>query len=201
MELPAGRISKYMRAALSGGWALQAQGGYLLRIESLKGLGLAHLAREALAEDKGPQGSSLVVSVHPRRKVVRLAYEGPLGEERQGARWYGEHLALPRLLSQAARVTVHAYVYDPGEYEEVLAFGAGRHVGGDRLLYDEVELPEEQLDDVAFARLQSRWPLGHLAYVFGLQREQLLQLPQVQQVRVALDGTGTEGAVEELLSE
>lgn len=201
MELPERPISKYMRAALSGGGPLQAHGGYLLRIETLKGLELAHLAREALARDQGPEGCSLVVSVHARRKVVHLAYEAPLGVERQEARWYGEHLALPRLLSQAAGVTVHAYVYEPRKYEEVLAFGAGRHVGGDRLVYDEVELPEEQMDDVAFARLQSRWPLGHLAYVFGLQREQLLRLPQVPQVRVALDGTGTDEPMEALLPE
>lgn len=141
---------------------------------------LVRLAREALVLD-GLTGSppSLHVTVIRRRKVVRLAFVSPLITGQRGAQWYADHHALPRLLSQAANATVHTYVYDPTECEEVIAYGNGRRVGGDRVSYSDVELSgEEELDDAAFTRMRARWPMGHLAYVFGLAREELLGMPR-----------------------
>lgn len=191
---------------MPGGRPLEAHGGYLIRIESFQGLGLVRLAREALVSDGVLGGlGALRVSVHRRRKLVRLAYEGPLSAERQGAHWYGEHHALARLLSRAANATVHAYVFDPDSHEEVIAYGNGRRVGGDKLVYEDVELPgaAEEMDDAAFAQMRSRWPLGHLAYVFGLKREDLLRLPRASSSAVlsldSLDALDAEARLEELL--
>jgi hypothetical protein len=132
---------------------------------------------------------SLHVTVIRRRKVVRLAFQTPLTTGGRGARWYEDHHALPRLLSRAANATVHAYVYDPAECEEVIAYGNGRRVGGDRVSYNDVELSgEEEQDDAAFKRMRARWPMGHLAYVFGLAREELLGMPRsTPSVVLALD--------------
>ncbi|HEX8697411.1 MAG TPA: hypothetical protein VF815_01110 [Myxococcaceae bacterium] len=146
--------------------------------------------------------NALRVSVHRRRKLVRLAYEGVYGAVRQDARWYSEHHALARVLSRAANATVHAYVYNPDAYEEVIAYGNGRRVGGDKLTYEDVELPEAtgDMDDAAFAQMRSRWPLGHLAYVFGLKRDDLLKLPRITTSLVlALDAVDAEARLEELL--
>nr|WP_225937470.1 hypothetical protein [Myxococcus sp. RHSTA-1-4] len=120
-----------------------------------------------------------------------MAYVGPFTAGRQGAHWYAAHHALPRLLSREANVTVHAYVYDPDEGEEVIAYGNGRRVGGERVVYEDVELPGrvEDVDDAAFARMQERWPVGHLAYVFGLSRKELLRLPlATPKLVLALEG-------------
>jgi hypothetical protein len=160
----------------------EAHGGYLVRLERFAGLELVRLAREALAMDLGVQavGVGLRVSVSPRRKVIRLAYVGAHEGGRRGAHWYSAHHALARLLSQEANLTVHAYVFDPEEGEDVMAYGNGRRVGGEKLVYEDVELPcaPEALDEAAFARLRSRWPLGHLAYIFNLTRQELLALPR-----------------------
>jgi hypothetical protein len=165
------------RAPFAGGHTLEAHGGYLIRIESFSQLGLVRLVREALASEGFAGGlPSLHVSVIRRRKVVRLAFKGPRAPD---ASWYAAHGKLAQLLSRAANATVHAYVYEPTTHEEVIAYGNGRRVGGDRVVYDEVELatPLEELDEAAFAYMRSRWPLGHLAYVFGLKREELVGLP------------------------
>jgi hypothetical protein len=141
--------------------------------------------------------TGLHVTVNRRRKVVRLSYVGPFTTGRQGAHWYAAHHALPRLLSRAANVTVHAYVYDPDEGEEVIAYGNGRRVGGERVVYEDVELPgrPEDVDDAAFKHMQERWPVGHLAYVFGLMRKELLRLPLTVSGRVlALDGSEQDSA-------
>lgn len=147
-----------------------------------------------MALDGAEGATGLQVSVNPRRKVVRLAFEGPFSSGRQGAHWYAAHHALPRLLSRAANVTVHAYVYDPDEGEEVLAYGNGRRVGGERVVYEDVELPgrPEDVDEAAFAHMQSRWPLGHLAYVFGLTRQELLRLPRGHGCVLTLAGSEAE---------
>jgi hypothetical protein len=153
------------------------------------------LARQALVEEGVPGDTCLTVSVYRRRKIVRLALDGPLTAGRRGSHWYSNHQALARLLSQAAGITVHGYVYDPQEYEEVITFGAGRRVGGERLLYDQVELPEcldGEFDDAAFARMQASWPLGHLAWVYGVERELLLELHRMPGARVRLNGTEQE---------
>lgn len=186
------------------GSPLDAHGGYLIRVESLSGLKLLDLARRAIEEEGLPSDTQLSLAVYPRRKVVRLAFEGVQTAGRWGSHWYSEHQALARLLSRAAGVTVHSYVYDPIEYEEVMAFGAGQHVGGERLLYEQVELPEcvdGEFDDEAFARMQARWPLGHLAWVYGVERELLLRLHKMQGTRVGLDGSGpeSESPLEKLL--
>ncbi|NVJ23453.1 MULTISPECIES: hypothetical protein [Myxococcus] len=144
-------------------------------------------AREALRLDGASGATGLQVSVNRRRKVVRLAYVGPFTQGRPGAHWYAAHHALPRLLSRAANATVHVYVFDPDEGEQVVAYGNGRRVGGERVVYDRVELPEgrpEDLDEAAFLHMQSRWPMGHLAHVFGLSRKELLRLPRAELGRV-----------------
>lgn len=184
------------------GDSLQSHGGYLVRLETFEGLELVRLAREALALEEGLLGpeACLRVSVSRRRKVIRLAYEGAHGA--RGARWYGAHHELPRLLSHAANVTVHAYVFDSSEGEEVIAYGNGRRVGGERLVYEDVELPcePEELDDVAFAKLRSRWPLGHLAYIFNLTREELLGLPRSPaSLLLGLEGEEAFGRLEALM--
>ena len=187
----------------SGGVTLEAHGGYLIRIDSFAGLDLVALAREALVQEGGPPEGGLLVTVSRRRKVVRLAYDAPHTYGRRGARWYGAHHALAASLSQVAGATVHAYVFDPEEYEEVIAWGNGRRVGGERVVYEDVELPEELLagqggedsaQEQAFERLRSRWPLGHLAYVLGLTRDELLRLPRAQGVLLPLEGTADAAA-------
>ncbi|NMO17031.1 hypothetical protein HPC49_30230 [Pyxidicoccus fallax] len=162
------------------------------------------MAREALALDGAEGATGLQVTVNRRRKVVRLAYVGPFTAGRQGAHWYAAHHALPRLLSRAANITVHAYVYDPDEGEEVIAYGNGRRVGGERVVYEDVELPgrPEDVDEAAFTHMQERWPVGHLAYVFGLARKELLRLPlAMPNIVMSLDGTEEDSAeaLEELL--
>lgn len=188
------------RAPFAGGHTLEAHGGYLIRIESFSRLELVRLVREALASE-GLSGGlpSLHVSVIRRRKVVRLAFTGPRAPD---ASWYASHGKLPQLLSRVANATVHAYVYEPTTQEEVIAYGNGRRVGGDRVVYDEVELstPMEEMDEAAFAYMRSRWPLGHLAYVFGLKREELVGLPWVSSSAVlALDAPDAEERLEVLL--
>ena len=74
-------------------------------------------------------------------------------------------------------------------------YEAIQNVGGERLSYDEVELPEcldGEFDDEAFARMQERWPLGHLAWVYGVERELLLQLHRMQGTRLVLNGSEPE---------
>jgi hypothetical protein len=186
------------------GDSLEAHGGYLVRLESFSGLELVRLARQALAMDLGAlaPGAELRVSVSHRRKVIRLAYTGAHEDGRRGAHWYAAHHALPRLLSREANLTVHAYVFDPDEGEEVIAYGNGRRVGGERLVYEDVELPcePEELDEAAFARLRSRWPVGHLAYIFNLTREELLALPHApSSMLLDLEGGEAEGRLEALL--
>ncbi|WP_233582529.1 hypothetical protein [Corallococcus sp. CA053C] len=155
------------------------------------------LAREALSMDSAPGATALRVTINRRRKVVRLSFLGPFSQGRPGAHWYAAHHALARLLSAAANATVHAYVYDADEGEEVIAYGNGRRVGGEKVVYEDAELPcpLDELDDEAFGRLQSRWPMGHLAYVFGLTRDELLRIPHAPLARV-LPLEGTHGGTE-----
>ncbi len=191
-----------IRARIFGGSPLEAHGGYLIRLETFRGLELVRLAREALAQDgvSGPL-PSLHVSVIRRRKVIRLAFVGPSPGARLDASWYSEHHALPRLLSRASNATVHTYVYEPGEGEQVIAYGNGHRVGGDGVVYADVELSgEEELDDAAFMRLRAHWPMGHLAYVFGVTREDLLGMPRaVPSMVLPLDEADAEERLDVLL--
>lgn len=184
-----------------GGRTLEAHGGYLIRLETFNGLDLARMAREALALE-GVAGvlPSLHVSVIRRRKVIRLAFTGAQASGSAAAGWYADHHALARMLSRAANATVHVYVYDPQEREQVIAYGNGHRVGGDKVVYEDVELSgEEEMDDAAFTRLRSRWPMGHLAYVFGLTREELLGLPRASpSVVLSLDAADARDAEERL---
>jgi hypothetical protein len=152
------------------------------------------LAREALALD-GVSGvlPGLHVSVIRRRKVVRLAFSGGQAKGRPGALWYTEHHALARTLSRVTKATVHVYVYDPEAREQVIAYGNGHRVGGDEVVYEDVELSgEEEQDDAAFTRMRAHWPMGHLAYVFGLTREELLGMSRSSaSVMLPLDAAST----------
>jgi hypothetical protein len=170
---------------------------------------LVALAREALVEEGLAPEGGLLVTVSRRRKVVRLAYDAPHTYGRRGARWHASHPALARSLSRTAGATVHAYVFDPEETEEVISWGGGRRVGGERVVYEDVELPDElhgpggedAQAEAAFERLRSRWPLGHLAYVFGLTRDELLRLPRAEGVLLPLEaGARDDTALQALLA-
>lgn len=191
----------------SGGVPLEAHGGYLIRIESFAGLDLVALAREALAQEGLAVEGGLLVTVSRRRKLVRLAYEAPFASGRRGAYWHASHPALARSLSRAAGTTVHAYVFDPEEAEEVVSWGGGRRVGGERVVYEDVELPDELMGqgsaaaEAAVERLRARWPLGHLAHVVGLTREELLRLPRAEGVLLPLEqGASDDTALQALLA-
>ena len=177
---------------------MEAHGGYLCRIEGFGELDLAALAREALSQDgQSAEGCALSLCAIPRRKVVRLAFDAPFTYGPAGARWYESHHALARLLSEAVRTTVHAYLFAPNQGEQVVGYGAGHKVGGDAITYADVDCDLE-LDDEAYAKLAARWPLGHLAYVYGVSRESLLALPRSKSVLVEL---ASPAALKELWSE
>lgn len=160
-------------------------------MESLRELDVAALARSVLAlEGLEPDGVSLQVSVHPRRKVVRLAFRGTeIFEGLRGARWHAQHHLLASQLSLRSGGAVQVYAVIPGELEKVATYGNGRRVGGETLSYDDVELTDAQAsDDEAYALLQKSWPLGHLAHVFGLSRDELLGLAGRPGLLIGLDG-------------
>lgn len=161
---------------------MESHGGYLCRLDGLDAFELVRLARRAIALDDAGDISdiSLLVSVIPNRKVVRLAYDSVFTYGRRGARWYERHHALARLASRTLGTVVHAYVYDAGVMELVTSYGNGSLVGGERLDVDEFELPdnEELEDDISFERLKEKWPLGHLARVYGVARDELVRMPK-----------------------
>jgi hypothetical protein len=177
----------------------EAHGGYVCRLESLEGGEIPRLARESLEADGQPsEGAGLLVSV--ARKVVRFAYDGPFTYGRRGAQWYGEHHALAARLSTAFGVTVHAYVFDPDELEQVVSYGDGHRVGGETLLYDEEELEDDALSEEAFDKLRERWPMGHLGRLLGMTRAEVLRLPYARSVLLPLDANAPP-AVEPLFAE
>jgi len=183
---------------------LESHGGYLLRLESFDGVDLVRLAREALSEEGVAEDveCGLLVSLSPRRKVIRVAFDAAFAYGRKGAQWYAAHHLLASRLSHELQVTVHAYSFDAEHCEEVIAFGNGRRVGGERVIYEDVELPETddgELDERAFEHLKSRWPLGHLAYVFGLTRDELLRLPRAASVLLDLASSNAQAELARLL--
>jgi hypothetical protein len=177
----------------------QAHGGYLCRLETLDGGDLRRMARESLeADGQQPEGAGLLVSMV--KKVVRFAYDAPFTYGRRGAQWYGKHHALAARLSTAFGVTVHAYAFDPEELEQVVTYGAGHRVGGETLRYDDAEIEDDALSEEAFEKIRSRWPIGHLGRLLGLERAELLRLPYARSVLVPLDGETAPG-VETLFSQ
>jgi len=158
----------------------------LCRLESLPGGELSRLGRESLeADGEQSEGAGLLVSV--AKKVVRFAYDAPHTYGRRGAQWYGKHHALATRLSTVFGVTVHAYVFDPDELEQVATYGGGHRVGGETLVYDQAEIEDEELSDEAFDELRERWPLGYLGRLLGLTRPELLRLPYARSVLIPLD--------------
>jgi hypothetical protein len=164
-----------------------AHGGYLCRLDGLEGGALPRLGREALAADgQEVEGAGLLVSVF--RKVVRFAYDAPHTYGRRGAQWYGRHHSLAARLSTHYGASVHAYVFDPDELEQVVTYGAGRRVGGETLRYEEAEIDSDELSEEAFETLRDRWPMARLGRLLGLTRDELLRLPYARSVLIRLDG-------------
>jgi hypothetical protein len=158
---------------------LESHGGYLCQYEDVDAAWLQHVARLALEQDGQPSDDAgLLVTVLGGPRIVRFAWDAPFGYGRRGARWYLDHHELAKRLSEHLQVTVHAYAFDPEEVEQVIAFANGRRVGGELLRYSEVELPDDEADVGAFERLQSRWPLGYVARVLGIERAELLRIPR-----------------------
>ncbi len=163
---------------------MESHGGYLCRLDSLDARTLVRLARRALPQDGVTDRGevSLLISALPHRKVVRLAYDAPFTYGRRGARWYEGHHALARLVSRELGAPVHAYVLDVDDLEQVQSYGNGQQVGGERLRLEDAELPEdvdpETLDDQTFEAMKESWPLGHLARVYGVSREELVRMPR-----------------------
>jgi hypothetical protein len=168
---------------------IDAHGGYLLRAETLEGVDLRAVARDALERDgQLASAAGLLVSVSAPEKLVRLAYDGPHTYGRSGALWYRQHHALAAALSLALPVTVHAYAFDPDLLEGVTTYGNGAQVGGETVLYEELDLDVEELSEADFEALREGWPLGRLARLLGLDRARLLRLPYASGVLVSLDG-------------
>jgi hypothetical protein len=158
---------------------LEAHGGYLSRYEDVDTGWLQRLARAALEDDaEGADDCGLLITVMPGPRVVRFAFDAAHTYGRQGARWYMRHHAFARRLSQHLSNAVHAYVFDPDDLEQVMSYGNGRHVGGETLRYEDAELPDADDDEVSFELMKNKWPLGHLAKVLGVHREELIQLPR-----------------------
>jgi hypothetical protein len=157
---------------------IDAHGGYLVRADSLAGLDVEKLACAALARDgQLVDAAGLFVSVDAERRLVRLAYDGPHTYGPAGAEWYRTHHALAAALSLDVEGTVHAYAFDPDRFESVTAYGAGGLVGGETILYEEQDLDLEDLSEADFDALREHWPMGRLAQLLGLGREELLRLP------------------------
>ena len=169
---------------------VEAHGGYLCLYEDVDAAWLHNLARAALEEDGQSHddvGLQLTMLGGPR--ILRIAFDAPFTYGRAGACWYLSHHALARKLSAHLSVTIHSYVFDPDEIEQVTSYGNGRCVGGEFLRYADAELPDDDEDETSFVRLKAKWPLGHLARVLGVAREELIRLPR--QATALIDLTDT----------
>ena len=157
---------------------VEAHGGYLCPYEDVDVAWLQRLARQAIESDGHlADDCGLLVSVLPGARVVRFAFDGAHTYGRNGARWYLNHHALARRLSEHLQLVVHAYVFDPDELEQVVSYGNGRKVGGESLKYEDAELPDDD-EEASFDKLKNKWPMGHLARVLGVDREALLRMPR-----------------------
>ncbi|HEY8205997.1 MAG TPA: hypothetical protein VIG99_00855 [Myxococcaceae bacterium] len=170
---------------------MSAHGGYLLRPEGLRSLDLVELARSALGvEGEDPAESSIQVSVLRSQGVLRVAYDAPFTYGRRGALWYRDHHAFARLASELAPGTAHAYAIDADIFEAVISYAAGRKVGGETVVYDDLEMDfgddEESLKVTDFEQMRARWPIGHLGQIFGVTRDDLLHLPWHESVLLKL---------------
>ncbi len=172
---------------------VESHGGYLCQYEDVDVQWLQRLARQAIEADGTlADDCGLMVSILPGGKVVRFAFDGAHTYGRNGARWYLNHHAFARRLSEHLGVVIHAYVFDPDELEQVVSYGKGRKVGGECLKYEDAELPDEDDDsDTSFEKLKSKWPMGHLARVLGVEREALLKLPRQTTALIDLTGEAT----------
>lgn len=158
---------------------VEAHGGYLCRFEDVDVAWLQQVARASLEEDgQKTDDVALQVTLLGGPGLVRFAWDAPFTYGRQGARWYLSHHALARRLSEHLKTALHVYVFDPDELEQVMAYGNGRRVGGELLRYVDVDFDIDEDDDVAFEKLKNKWPIGHLARVLGVAREELLRLPR-----------------------
>ncbi len=148
------------------------------------------MARMALEEEGQPLDDvGLLVTVLGGPRIARFAWDAPFTYGRPGARWYLTHHALARRLSEHLPVTVHAYAFDTEEVEQVIAYANGRRVGGEIFRYEDAELPEgeDEDDEEAFARLQQKLPLGYVARVLGIDREELLRIPRKSSALIDLN--------------
>jgi len=137
---------------------------------------LQRLARQAIeADGQLADDCGLLVSVLPGVKIARFAFDGAHTYGRNGARWYLSHHAFARRMSEHLSLVVHAYVFDPDELEQVVSYANGRKVGGESLRYEDAELPDDD-EESSFEKLKNKWPMGHLARVFGVDREALLRM-------------------------
>lgn len=158
---------------------MESHGGYLCQYSDVDAAWLQHVARLALEEEgQAPDDAGLLITALGGPEIVRFAWDAPFTYGRKGARWYLTHHALARRLSEHLNVTVHAYAFDPDEVEQVIAYANGRRVGGELLRYEDAELPEDEDDDLAFEKLQQKWPLGYVARVLGINRAELLRIPR-----------------------
>ncbi len=170
------------------GGFVEAHGGYLCRFEDVDVAWLQQVAAQALEEDgQHAVDVGLQVTILGGR-LVRFAWDAPFTYGRSGARWYLTHHSLARRLSEHLKTALHVYVFDPDELEQVMAYGNGRRVGGELLRYVDVELDDDD-DEAAFERLKNKWPLGHLARVLGVEREELIRLPRQASALIQLDRT------------
>ena len=167
--------------------ASTSHGGYLFRLESLSVARLVVLVREALRlEQEACADCSVRLSLmHPGR-IVGVSYRAPFTGQEDPGRWYLTHHALARVLSRELSSAVHVYALDPDELEEVTSYAKGRRVGGERLEYAQVELPEDG-DGDALELDKESWPIGHLARILGVERETLESIPRMQSVVLSLD--------------
>ncbi len=158
---------------------VEAHGGYLCRFEDVDVAWLQQVARVSLEEDgQTTDDVALQVTLLGGPGLVRFAWDAPFTYGRQGARWYLSHHSLARRLSEHLKTALHVYVFDPDDLEQVMAYGNGRRVGGELLRYVDVDFDIDEDDDVAFEKLKNTWPIGHLARVLGVAREELLRLPR-----------------------
>ena len=178
----AARLRYEPRPNTNGGRSrVEAHGGYLSRYEDVDVAWLAQIARLALDEDgQAHDDCGLLVTVLPGPRVIRFAFDGAHSYGRAGARWYMTHHAFARRLSQHLQTAVHAYAFDPDDLELVASYGNGRHVGGETLRYEDAEFPDgdDEDEELSFELMKLKWPLGHLAKVLGVHREELIRLPR-----------------------